>query len=90
MKGHREIGRLAMRQEGANWVAYYAMPSMMEGALFLGSIRMKFVADRRDRMTAFMDFMREAVGDIIEEETGVRPVWGGPQTAPESERSGSA
>ncbi len=33
-------GRLAMRVEGNNWVAYYAMPYTMEGAVWLGSIAM--------------------------------------------------
>lgn len=85
-----QIGRLAMRKEGDNWNAYYAMPDSMDGALLLGHIHMRFVTDRKDRMDAFMDLMREAVADIIEEKIGIRPTWGGPKTAPESERSGSA
>lgn len=31
-----------------------------------------------------------ASSDIIEEQTGYRPTWGGPERAPEHERSGSA
>jgi hypothetical protein len=81
MKDHAQIGRLAMREEGDEWKAYYAMPDTMKGALFLGSIKMKFV-ESPERKQAFMDLMREAVGDIIEEKTGVRPVWGGPKAAP--------
>lgn len=85
-----QIGRLAMRQEGSNWNAYYALPDTMQDAILLGHVQMAFVANRPDRMEAFLDMMREAVGDIIEEKTGVRPFWGNPKSAPESEKSGNA
>jgi hypothetical protein len=85
----QKIGRLAMRHEGNFWNAYYALPGTMEGAILLGSIAMKFVQDA-ERKAAFMHLMREAVSDILEEQTGVRPTWPEPegQTAPEHERSG--
>jgi len=84
-----QIGRLAMRQEGGNWNAYYAMPDSMEGAIFLGSIRMGAVVGHADRKKAFMDLMRGIVTDIIEEKTGHRPEWPDePTPAPEHERSG--
>lgn len=85
----KQIGRLAMRAEGNFWAGYYAMPDTMDGAIFLGSIQMRFVADQ-GRKDAFMDIMREAVGDIIEETTGQRPSWKKPRRAPEHERSGRA
>ena len=88
MDAKAKIGRLALRQEGLMWNAYYAMP--MEGAIFLGSVRTMFVADHPARKKAFMDIMREAVADIIEQKAGVRPLWGSPQTAPDHERSGNA
>lgn len=84
-----QVGRLAMRHEGENWSAYYAMPGTMEGAIFLGSIRMGAVVDNAERKEAFMLMMRDIVADIIEEHTGYRPTWGGPQTAPEHERAGN-
>ena len=40
-----QIGRLAMRVEGKLWVAYYALPNTMKGAIFLGSVQMRFVQD---------------------------------------------
>lgn len=81
-----KVGRLAMRQEGELWVAYYAMPESMKAALYLGSIRLAFV-NTPERREAFMGFMREAVGDLIEQAAGVRPTWPeGAQSAPESER----
>lgn len=92
MKKKEQIGRLAMRHEGQWWNAYYAMPDTMEGAIPLGSIAMAFVKggerqlERKDR---FLAFMRECVGDILEERVGARPEWpDSPQPAPEHERSG--
>lgn len=86
-KGHVQVGRLSLREEGDTWNAYYAQVGTMEGAVFLGSIKLAFV-QTPDRKQAFMDLMRDAVGDLIEEATGIRPVWGGPDRAPEHERSG--
>ena len=75
----RQIGRLAMRVESDLWVAYYAMPDTMDGAVFLGSIAMRFVGgDSRTskrRKVAFMHMMKEAVADLIEEKVGQRPTW---------------
>jgi hypothetical protein len=83
----KKIGRLAMRQEGTNWVAYYAEPDTMMNAIFLGSIAMRFVRDEK-RKDAFMSMMKEAVTDILEEIVGERPSWPDPPTpAPEHERS---
>lgn len=90
MSDRTQIGRLSMRREGDLWVAYYAMPGTMKGALFLGSVQMAFIVRDPARKNAFMDMMREAVGDIIEAKAGVRPVWGGPKSAPEHERGGNA
>ena len=86
----QKIGRLAMRQEGGNWIAYYALPDSMEEAIFLGSIRMGAITKNRERKDAFMDMMRDIVADIVEDETGTRPTWGGPTGAPEHEQAGSA
>ena len=84
----KKIGRLAMRHEGAMWNAYYALTETMDGAIFLGSIAMRFVADV-ERKNAFLSMMRDAVSDLIEEQTGQRPTWpDGLQRAPEHERAG--
>lgn len=85
MKDHAQIGRLALREEGSDWNAYYAMPDTMQGALFLGSIKMRFVMSE-ERKAAFIGLMREAVADLIEEQVGVRPTWGGPKAAPFREK----
>jgi len=85
-----KIGRLAMRHEGENWNAYYAMPNTMDGAIPLGSIKMRFVQSQ-ERRDAFMGLMKEAVSDLLQELTGSRPTWpDGAQPAPERERSGHA
>ena len=89
MKTAQKVGRLAMRHEGANWNAYYAMPGTMEGAIPLGSIAMRFVVDHPERKAAFMELMKEAVSDLLEELTGNRPTWPeGAHAAPEHERAG--
>ena len=87
--GMEEIGRLAMRVEGDFWCAYYAQQGTMKDAVPLGTIRMRFVASPA-RKQAFMDLMREAVADIIEEAFGTRPTWGGATPGPEHERAGHA
>jgi hypothetical protein len=69
-----EAGRLALREEGENWNAYYAMPGTMVGAIFLGSIRMGLIRNRPRRKAQFMALMREAVGDFLKDATGSRPV----------------
>ncbi len=85
-----QIGRLAFRHEGTLWVAYYALKETMDGALFLGSIRMAAVVNNPARRAAFMDMMRGLVADVLEEKTGQRPVWKEPVSAPEHERGGKA
>lgn len=90
MDGKKEIGRLALRVEGEQWVAYYALKqTSMEGAVRLGQISLVHVA-RQERKAQFMDLMREVVADMIEDTVGVRPTWGGPHPAPQHERSGRA
>lgn len=81
-----------MRREGHIWIAYYALPDTMEGAILLGSIAMRFVENNEERKEAFMGMMRDAVTELLKERTGAEDVtWpDGPQPAPEHERSGSA
>ncbi len=86
-----QIGRIALREEGPNWVAYYAKPDTMDDAIFLGSIVMTAVAgiNNKPRREAFIDLMRSIITDIIEKQTGKSPVWG-EKLASEHERSGNA
>ncbi len=91
MNQKQEMGRLAMRVEGDLWVAYYALPKTMDGALFLGSIQMAFVQDESAKQI-FMALMRDAVSLVIKGQTGVDPQWPDPfgKPAPQHERSGRA
>ncbi len=84
----KQAGRLALRQEGKMWNAYFALPDSMNEAVFLGSIAMAAVVGNDDRKRAFMRIMSEFVADILEEKVGVRPEYMQPQPAPEHERSG--
>lgn len=85
----QQVSRLAMRQEGDWWVAYYAMPETMTDAIELGRVQMGIVQDR-DRKERFMVMMKDAVGDFIRDATGAEPSGWNRQTAPEHERSGRA
>lgn len=91
MTGRTEVGRLAMRVEGDLWVAYYALPDTMNDAVFLGSIRLAFVADWQAK-EIFMALMRDAVSAIIQDKAGVAPEWPEPEgrPAPVHERGGRA
>ena len=88
MNNLAQVGRLAMRHEGENWNAYYARPDTMQEPVFLGSIRMGAVVNNAARKQAFIEMMRDVVSDLIEDATGMRPVWNEPRPAPEHERSG--
>jgi len=83
---HQPIGRLAMREEGSYWVAYYALEGTMRDAIKLGMVHMAFINHDPAREAQFMDMMKHAVADIIEEKFGVRPVWpDAPKPAPDHE-----
>lgn len=85
-----QVGRLALRLEGDLWNAYYAMPDTMDGAILLGSLRMRLAHDPLLKQ-AFMALMQEAVSRLLQEKFGERPTWPtGPQPAPEHERGGRA
>lgn len=84
----QQIGRLALREEGKYWNAYYAQPSTMEGAIHLGTIRIEAVRNTPARKQAFIDIMRDLVTDLVEMQAGQRPTWGSPDLAPEHERGG--
>lgn len=82
----KEVGRLAFRREGRNWVAYWALPDTMEGAIFLGSVPV--AACERNQMVkdGFMAIMQEVVSTLLPGATWPnRPV-----PAPKHERSGNA
>lgn len=86
-----KIGRLAFRQEGNWWNAYYALrQDSLDGAVQLGSLAMTVAATNPKAKQAFMDTMRIVVSGVIEDATGISPEWGGAHAAPESERSGNA
>jgi len=86
----QEVGRLAMRQEGNYWNAYYALKNTMDGALLIGSIRIGAVINNRDRKQAFMEMMQDIVSDFLKDATGQHPTWNEPQLAPEHEKAGNA
>lgn len=85
-----QVGRIAFRQQGDWWVAYYAPPDTMTNAIELARVGMGFV-QTGERRRQFIQFVRDIYADAIEEKIGVRPEFPTePQPAPEHERSGCA
>lgn len=84
----QKIGRLAFREKGDMWVAYYAPSNTMEEAIEIGSISMVMVhhPNHPERKEQFIRMMRDCLGDIIEDKYGHRPEWGEQQKAPGHER----
>jgi hypothetical protein len=84
-----KVGRLAFRQEGEFWNAYWA-PNQhnLNKAILIGCIRLNTVKGqvRED----FMQLMQNAFNVIVEDIMDETPVWSKPKTAPENERSGNA
>lgn len=85
-----QVGRLALRAEGSFWNAYYAQVGTMDGALLLGSIKLSAAKSDPSIKEAFMAVMRSCVDLAMKDALGKEPTWGGPKSAPESERSGNA
>ncbi len=85
-----KVGRLAFRQEGKMWNAYYALPDTMEGASYIGSIAIVAVQKNTTRKKEFIEMMRGIISEILEERVGQEPTWGSQETAPEHEKAGNA
>jgi hypothetical protein len=77
-------GRIAFRIEGDQWVAYWALPDTMEGALWLASIKTVLVQDEISKR-AFMELIKAGLAELL---PGTVESWN-EQRAPEHERSGS-
>jgi hypothetical protein len=85
----KPVIRLAFRIEGDKWTCYCAKSDTMDGALWMGSIMMSIV-QHKDRKQAFMDLMRDALGEFLTERLGGDIKSWSTEPAPESERSGRA
>ena len=83
----QETGRLAFREQGSAWVAYYAKMDTMEDAIELGRINMQAVREFEDIKLAFMDLMKLMFTTILHDATGELAEWPNPpRPAPEHER----
>lgn len=83
----QQIGRLALREEGAYWNAYYAEADTMKDALLLGSLHMA-LAHMPKHKAAFMTLMRAVVSGMLADAVGTKPTWKRARVAPEHERGG--
>jgi hypothetical protein len=78
--------RLALRAEGDKWNAYIAKRDTMNGAIWVGSIALRFVEGNQKRKDAFIALMTEPLGDVIKEMYGKKPKWE-PREAAEHEKT---
>lgn len=80
-------GRLALREDGDFWKAYYAKPHTMDGAILLGMVRIEFARGNPTHKRDFMLLMQAVTVDMLHAAAGVRIAWPEPpQRAPEHER----
>ena len=84
------VGRIALREEGVFWNAYYARPVTMIGAIFLGSISLSLVGRSPLLKREFMDLMRNAASDHVKFHNGDELVWGPPEEGVDQEGYGRA
>jgi len=59
------MGSLAYRVEGDMWVAYFARPDTMDGAIMLGSIALLAMVEHPVRKRQFIHLMEQLAGDIV-------------------------
>lgn len=82
-----EIGKVAYREIGSRWVAYYTLThNGQTTTIQLGSMPIKLCVTFPTRREEFKILMRNIAWDIIEDITGMRPTTHGETVAPESER----
>ena len=87
----QEVGRLAFRQEGEWWNAYWSPDQhSMKRAILLGSIRMGAAMLSVPAKEGLMAAMQAAFDGIVHDLLNQTPSWSEPHEAPESERSGHA
>ena len=87
-----QAGKLAFRREGDWWRCYWKPGNTTETGVELGSIRMSLVSNSESpTYKAFMECMRLAFSESVEEHMGIKATWPhDPTPAPENERSGNA
>ena len=82
-----EAGRLALREDGEFWVAYFAPLDSMEGAMPLASIGLRFLPGRR---AEFITLAKALLGDMLSASGLTISEWGGEDKPLDSERTRNA
>lgn len=88
MDNQEKIGRIAFREEGSLWNAYWADANNMQDPIFLGSIRMALVERDQAYRDAFINLMRATVSEVTKDILDTDVQWHEPIPAPEHERGG--
>jgi len=68
--------KLCIRAEGDNWNAYIESTDTTDhpGFVYIGSIAKTFIENNEQRKKAFINLMKEAMSDLVEEITGYKTV----------------
>lgn len=83
--------RLALREEGPLWVAYWAKGDTMKDAVQVGSIAMDTMKRHPVLKQIFMRLMEDVINDLVHAATGNTVNWTEVLVAaPEYERGGHA
>jgi hypothetical protein len=82
-----QVGRLAFREEGEYWNAYFAAEHTMDGALLLGSIRLGVARHSPEIRAAFMKLVQSVFDEAAYALIGKAAIWSVPVAAPELERT---
>lgn len=83
-----QVGRIAFREEGDYWNAYFAAQDSMQDAVLLGSLRMN-AAHVPELKQQFIDLMKAVFSQACRETIGRAPAWFRETPAPDSERTKS-
>jgi hypothetical protein len=65
--------KLCIRAEGDNWNAYIeSTDTTNPGFVYIGSIAKTFIENNEQRKKAFINLMKEAMSDLVEDITGYK------------------
>jgi hypothetical protein len=73
-------GRLAFREQGQWWIAYWARLDTMDGATELARVRMVAIMQDPILRQQFINFCKATFDVVVREALGTTPLWPKPPT----------
>jgi len=73
----QNVGRIAMRDMGDWWVAFYVLPTPegTEEWTEMGRIKLYLAADSEERKQLFINVFKHYVAEVIQHIAGKEPTW---------------